>query len=309
MISISRRQQVAQIKGAPIYVVTGVALIPLSSQGDAASAILQAKQSFKDLSGKQRSEAQDSDGSEDEGKDIYAGFSEDDHHVSPTLSKPSTPSGLGAEGSSVAEDVIGKRGQYGRFAERWFSSKGWSTERRRTQGMSTEDLAKTQLDAAPAKSTGTADQEPFNEQNIPKSSADSSLNAASEVKQRGEKKSSDPSSTDNITNTLLPKLLRTTKMLLASRSFFFSYDYDITRRVGNQGAKNRDIPLHRAVDPLVCFPPFPLLAIGKTKLMFFIVFLESSHSSAVQGWLPPPICVTPDAGFRWPKSFRGGSRI
>lgn len=54
-----------------------------------------------------------------------------------------------------------------------------------------------------------------------------------------------------ITGKLLPKLLRTTKMLLASRSFFYSYDYDITRRIGDQGTKHADVPLHRSVDALV----------------------------------------------------------
>jgi len=38
--------------------------------------------------------------------------------------------------SSIAEDVIGKKGVYGRFAERWFSKRGWQVDRNRLQGLS-----------------------------------------------------------------------------------------------------------------------------------------------------------------------------
>ncbi len=56
------------------------------------------------------------------------------------------------------------------------------------------------------------------------------------------------------TYSLLPKLLRTTRILLASKSFFFSYEYDITRRLGSQGnqsMKGSELPLYKTVDPLV----------------------------------------------------------
>ena len=56
---------------------------------------------------------------------------------------------------------------------------------------------------------------------------------------------------ESVAKTLLPKLLRTTRMLLASQSFFFSYDLDITRRIDNQSSKGSELPLHQSVDPLV----------------------------------------------------------
>src|SRR5579871_5801763 len=43
LISISRREQVAQISGKPIYSIREVALIPLSSQSDAEQAIAKAR--------------------------------------------------------------------------------------------------------------------------------------------------------------------------------------------------------------------------------------------------------------------------
>ena len=57
----------------------------------------------------------------------------------------------------------------------------------------------------------------------------------------------------NTANALVPKLLRTTRMLLSSRSFFYSYDLDITRRLGGEIVRNPEIPLSKSVDPLVSF--------------------------------------------------------
>lgn len=52
---------------------------------------------------------------------------------------------------------------------------------------------------------------------------------------------------------LLPKLLRTTSLLFgSSRSFFFAYDYDITRAAGPSKSTyaKSNTPLHQQVDPL-----------------------------------------------------------
>jgi len=265
LISISRRQQVALIKGSPIYVVTGVALIPLSSQTDAESAILQAQQSLKEDSGDKGPEILDSDGSEDEEKIFHGGLAEDDHYDSPTDSKPPTPPRTNPRGSSVAEDVIGKRGQYGRFAEKWFSKKGWSTERRRAQGMSTEDLEKTNLNATPTESAGVVDVETSIGQTHASDPADSQQDGTLLSGQEETANSIKPSANVNVTNTLSPKLLQTTRMLLASKSFYFSYDYDITRRIGSQCLG--DISMYRAVDPLVRSSPFPSLGIDQAYLL------------------------------------------
>ena len=238
LISISRRQQVAQIKGSPIYVITGVSFIPLSSQSDAKNAILQARQSLKQAPGAQRSEgADESESSEDE----------DFHLTSPTEPKSAETPSSAEKGSSVAEDVIGRKGQYGRFAERWFSRVGW---RGRAQARSTEDRARTKHDAAPSEGTRAADRKP--------SVVEGERNDATTSKEETERdkpkvytKPLEASASEHMANTLLPKLLRTTKVLLTSGSFFFSYDYDVTRRFGSQETPSREVPLHRSVDPLV----------------------------------------------------------
>lgn len=241
--------------------ITGLALIPLSSQKDAESAILQAQQSLKGNSGDQGPESPESDDSDDEAKHLHDGLSDDDHHELPIDSKPPTSPRSSAKGSSVAEDIIGKRGQYGRFAERWFSRKGWSTERRKAQGMSTENREKTDQNAFPSKGIGAVDMKPSITQTRPSDPVDLSPIGTLNTEQKVTVKSVIPPTTDNVTETLLPKLLRTTKMLLASKSFYFSYDYDISRRIGCQCS--RDISMHRAVDPSVRFPSFPICEIAK----------------------------------------------
>ena len=79
----------------------------------------------------------------------------------------------------------------------------------------------------------------------------------------------------NAVNALVPKLLRTTRMLLSSRSFFFSYDLDVTRRLGGEIVKNPEIPLSKFVDPLVgilCI----LADLGRgASLITSLVLLES----------------------------------
>ena len=251
LISISSRKQVAQIRGKAIYVITGVTLIPLSSQSDAKKAIDQTNESLKKGQVTSGERSAESDTSEDE----------DDHednaqleHEDPTV--PSTPeksnatpgeeSDVPRRKTSVAEDVIGKKGQYGRFAERWFSRKGWSMDKKRMQGMSADDQGKDkpvalQNPESSNSSNGTAVKSMLN--------VDETLHNKDRIpKDESEKKHSEGS---NVTDTLLPKLLRTTRLLLCSNSFYFSYDYDISRRWGSQETRNPDLPLFKSFDPTV----------------------------------------------------------
>lgn len=253
-MSISRRQQVALIHGSPIYVITGVDLIPLSSQSDAAKAITQAKESSKQESvGDEVDADEESGSSEDEGRRLEDRLSDDEQHNTPLGHGLQSDSHNPAASTSVAQDVIGKQGQYGRFAERWFSRKGWRTDGRRAQGMSDEASAKTK---PPVSSKG----EDY-ANTTPRTQSGSSSVGEYESDVEKQEETSEDTTALNVTSTLLPKLLRTTKMILSSRSFFFSYDYDITRRVGLQEGRRGDQPLHRAVDPMVsvrlCFRALP----------------------------------------------------
>lgn len=229
-------------------------MIPLSSQKDAKDAIIQAKESSKKEAGGQGGlTTDDSDNSDDE--EVPP---EDDEPHSAVSASPADPEStpLPADkdvNTSVAEDVIGKKGQYGRFAERWFSKKGWSTEKQRAQGMSADTIVKSHVDG------GNGDAEKPDQASsytwAITQGVSGLLRSRKEIaEQPSDKNETEASNTHKATATLLPKLLRTTKMLFGSRSFFFSYEYDITRRLGSQEVRNPEIPIHKIVDPLVSSP-------------------------------------------------------
>jgi hypothetical protein len=153
----------------------------------------------------------------------------------------------GQRETSVAADVIQRKGVYGRFADKWFSSKGWSADSRRTQGLSaSETLAAKNVESVPedpqqapsASTTSTTDALPVNEDHAPK-----------EVKPEDIPKALDGQK-DATTVALLPKILQTTRMYFSSGNFFFSYDYDLSHAIGSN-RPNSSLPLFKQYDPLV----------------------------------------------------------
>ena len=271
LIAITQRQQVAQVQGSSIYVISDVSLIPLSAQDDSTILILQTKQILKKAPSGTDGVLSDSDVSEDEEED-HSGHGFDGNNEVPPVSADTCPADDSAlakrpdapnrSTSDVAKDVFEKKGQYGRFADRWFSKKGWTSEKRRTLGMSDDDSLKRSntLGRTDSASTELADTVRTSNDNASSPSglpdhaaAHQSENASNEPKYPSKPEVKNTVMPSNITNTLLPKLLRTTRMLLASKSFFFSYDMDITRRLGTQSRKGSDLPLHKSVDPSVCY--------------------------------------------------------
>ena len=236
-------------------------MIPLTSQNESKIAIAQARDSSKKVS-VQRGPVvpgSDSDSSDDELSDGGSDRAEDDDRASLASLESFTkdavsearPAGPKRNTSTIAEDVIGKKGQYGRFAERWFSNKGWSTERRRVLGMSSDDSVDPQA-TIPQGVGGrqAALSESTESENISNPASGPRLGGTQQLEQSGQPKITSPS----VAKTLLPKLLRTTRTLLASQSFFFSYDLDITRKLDNRCNTDSEVPLHRLVDTIVSLP-------------------------------------------------------
>ena len=254
MVSIAGREEVASIREKAIYVVSSVSFIPLSSQAEAQRAILGAREALKKESGGRSAGAiAGSDTSDDEEDHSAEGHDELDSPLptrpkAATDSRPATLQTAHQRNSSVAEDVINKKGQYGRFAERWFSKKGWSVEKRRMQGMSTDVLDDAQQALQASPNEGTEAREPDSKTGPAAKVFDE---AGDSLPPPEQKQPSDSVGADEVAKKFAPKLLQTTKLLLGSRSFFFSYDYDITRRLGSEEAKSSELPLHRSVDPLV----------------------------------------------------------
>ncbi|KAF9728344.1 hypothetical protein PMIN01_13625 [Paraphaeosphaeria minitans] len=251
LLSICDREQVAQIGGKPVYKVTDVALIPLSSQADADNAIVSARDHVQRRRKAQGlGEDEYDSGSDDEDEDAYSVTDslEEEPPAPPTeVKNPITGRrGPADRRTSVAEDVMQRKGIYGRFADKWFSKKGWKTDKRRAQGMSsTQDLQKamshnvesilkdeggplrpSRPDTLPVETEHLP--EPVSPEEIPKALA-------------GDK--------DNATIALLPKILRTAKMYFASGNFFYSYDYDLSHDVGKQ-QRSSTVPLYKQFDPL-----------------------------------------------------------
>lgn len=206
-----RRQQVAQILGFPVYVVTEVAVTPCTSQSDADESIRRTASLLGRRSSKSRCEPGGSSDEEPEPPDEILDEVEDAVTGQQDAPRPAS------KRSSIAEDVIRRRGSYGRFAQSWFSQSGWTMDQRRTMGMSI---------AAANSGSAVAD--------------DSATNS----------RLAEDAGAPPPVSSLLPKLLRTVKFLFgSSRSFYFSYDVDITRSLAQDALLvRRDTPLHAQTD-------------------------------------------------------------
>lgn len=213
----------AQIYGKPVFVITDVALLPLTSQTDADKAITAATASRGSTESTAGSDSELSDGGDEDDS-----LPSDAEPEGPVTSKP----GLQRSSSvtSIAKDVWVNRGQYGRFASQWFSGRGWGLSRNATQPpvASNADTTSEGDAAAAANLHEPPSDTPDNEQ----------IKSAEQITGGGSIRDA------------LPKILRTTKMILTSGSFFFSYDFDLTRRLALMTGATKG-PSQDTLDPLV----------------------------------------------------------
>lgn len=208
LVSITKREEVAQCFGFPVYVVTEVAVTPCCSKTDAAASVGKTSQDLRKP--RPQSPSDESDISDDE-PEATGDLSDDldDIVIEDGDTQPRSPR------SSIAEDVFRRRGSYGRFAQQWFSRGGWTQEQKRSLGMSNPPVQSPHVIGTESASTSSFPPgEGLSEENVR-------------------------------VPTLLPKLLRTVQVLFgSSRSFFFSYDVDITRSfAGRELSVRQDTPL------------------------------------------------------------------
>jgi hypothetical protein len=237
-----------------VYVITNVALIPLSSRQEAAQAIDKALATPRPVAAD--GTASDTEAETDADEDA-AGVDDEVQDEISEVGKAAVKTAPQTS-STIGEDVIGKKGAYGRFAEMWFSKRGWTVDRRRSEGMSAEpgkrevESKKPENQPAPPTAEGIVEGE---QTEVKEEESNGLVEEEAEDKGPIEKKTEEAVEAvkDTVTHSLTPKLLYTTKLLLAhSRSFYFSYDWDITRSWGSQqGNGNFDVPLSKIVDPLV----------------------------------------------------------
>jgi hypothetical protein len=149
---------------------------------------------------------------------------------------------------------------YGRFVGKWFSKSGWTADKRRVQGMSSEENLQNPKDQLSDKS----DNENGTENIATELALDrkAEINEGSNKQEEAQKADLDDnlaqkdagistSPIDQKSVALLPKILRTTKLYFGSKSFYFSYDIDISRRLSMQ-VSSKSQPLFQQFDPLVC---------------------------------------------------------
>lgn len=269
LIAITSRQQVATVNRIPVYVITDVALIPLSSQSSAQEAIAKAKASRARHASEGEPETDDESETTDGGdyKDI----------------PPIAAGGVESTRSSTESDrpdTVG-RGVYGLFAQKWFSKPGWKVAKPNGgQGEMIAEDPKTLMEAtddepgsqevtrtptAPGKKRqstdlreGTAPPPSPGPEDKPVPELESFPALPLSEEERVEQSKIAEKVKEDAVHSLAPKLLHTTRLLLgSSKSFFFSYDMDITRPLNQQqqqvGATEagEDAPLWVNVDQLV----------------------------------------------------------
>ncbi|KAK3903094.1 Phosphatidylinositide phosphatase SAC2 [Staphylotrichum tortipilum] len=222
LVSITRRQQVAllpsSVPGAPpqpIYVISEVALTPCASRSEAVDFVARTAATLSSSSGSKEDDGEGS--SEEEG----SGSGQEVVRGDEVMSEGEEVQ-VGRGGGGVVKDVVEKRGSYGRFAQRWFSRSGWAMDQKRTMGLSGGVAA-----AGDGEGNGRK---------------------GGVVVGRGVTEEGGEGS--EAAESLLPKLLRTSQILFgASKTFYFAYDYDLTRSLANTP---REVPtgasLHEVVD-------------------------------------------------------------
>ena len=249
LIAITEREQVATIKEQyPVYVITNVVLVPLSSRTEAGTAIEKAHSAM-------RRQVIDGNGSDTEAEledgEATDGTVDDEVHEGVEQTGKSTVTSH-TRSSSIGEDVIGRKGAYGRFAERWFSKRGWTADRRRSEGMSAEPAGEETVPNIKPQARG---ENKVEDRPVEDVGAKEGSREAEDKGARKKVKETTYTVKDTVTHNLTPKLLHTTKLLLAqSRSFYFSYDWDLTRSWGTQARNvSNSLPLFKISDPAVSF--------------------------------------------------------
>lgn len=151
----------------------------------------------------------------------------------------------------VVEDVIARKGMHGRFAERWLSSRGLGLGRRLNSNAGVSHGS----DALAAPAIGVGHQRSFSaatsRANVETRSSlwKSSVECATTFQDAEQDK--DGSEEDIIGTSLKPKILQTITSLFASKTFFFSYDFDVTRSLTSQCPIAHAAPLHVQAEPQV----------------------------------------------------------
>jgi hypothetical protein len=236
LISITQRQQVANIRGKAIYSIKDVTLIPLSSQSAAEEAILSAGRALTHDKKTPTEETEESDIEDD--AETASVNDETLDEVAKALDAPDKT--MLKKSTTFVKDVVQDKGRYGRFASRWFSNSGWAASGRKRQGMSEEEKLTAEQARAADKvlPEGERASQTFDTPDVAET-------PSTEEDTKEVPKSTTAKST---IESLTPRILHSARLYFSSSSFFFSYDHDLSTSM--QTSRNSTLPLWKRFDPL-----------------------------------------------------------
>lgn len=241
LISITSREEVANVWNKPIYAIRDVTLIPLSSKIEASKAIVQAQGARKqhaDLA--YGEETDDSDVGED--AEVSSIGSDDDEpkqrpeDEARALEIPK--SGIAKQSTTFVKDVVQEKGKYGRFASRWFSKNGGQTNTRRSQGL-TKEQEDQEIQALPQDDSKKEDVDTKEKEDeaTGQSRQETTKNVASGgIKRR------------TTIERLTPRILRSARLYFSSSGFYFSYEHDLSGTLRKDTSSS--LPLWKRFDSL-----------------------------------------------------------
>lgn len=244
LIAITKREQVAQIRGQPVYALREVTLIPLDSQAEAQKAVANAQKSLKqDPQAAFHADddaTEESDVGEDAETSTLGGGDEGGQEPAEVAALEPPKGGVVKRGSTFVKNVVQDRGKYGRFAEKWFSKGGgWKSNGRRKQELSTQE----DLGQALETDRGVVGQVDKKEQ----------LSAEPHPAEESEQKNEIPkqSQEQSVMKSLTPRILRSAKLYFSTSGFFFSYDHDISGTLMQRSHETSSLPLWKRFDSTV----------------------------------------------------------
>ena len=272
LIVITQTEQVAQIRDRAVYAVRDVLLIPLTAQSDAEHVIEKTVASLKqpskpgvDTDTELSDVEEDAEPSTTEGEELPPEASaveppsnvEEDAEPSNVKGGDKSAEAPAVEPSqrvlgktsSLAKNVVQQPSRYGRFARGWFGKSAPNVSARSKQEGNKND------DSTVNSSKQDGNELPNNEKTLFAGFQDNADKEDSNEGTAGETLENDaPKAAVKETSaieTLSGRIQRTTRLYFTSSGFYFSYDHDISARLGRNNTAEPDVPLWKQFDPLV----------------------------------------------------------
>lgn len=256
LIVITRREEVALIRGNAVYAVRDVHLISLASKAEAEKGILAARKivdkSADGNSGGGKAGVSASDETDVEAGDTDVEVSDDDDKDVETATegevKPPEAEALEApkqgvlgKGAGVAKGVVMTPVNVGKFAGKWFRGGGKKANIDDGAIETTKDSSTSPYSKDKQRQTATGAV-------IDYAKEDASHKDDSVVQSDTSGKSKDHS--QSVIESLTPRIVRGARLYFSSSGFFFSYEHDLSGTLMQRGERTSNMPMWKRFDPM-----------------------------------------------------------